>query len=204
MKGLLLFFAAVLLLGLSGCGDNDTQDQADQEVTPVETVETDDVAEVPPTTDIVYYRFSCADDAVPLPEGSITLLEGPPEEMLALVPENLVVDGQLDPAQSISAGLREVIACEGNEWTSEDLSIASVGLEEGHATVELDGSISGAGGIVLVATRMQILSTIFAEPSVQTATVTLNGECIANLGISHESEARAADYRFTREEVMAF
>lgn len=204
MKGLLLFFAAVLLLCLSGCGESDTQDQADQQDAPVETVETDEVAEVAPTSDIVYYRFSNADDVLPLPEGSITILEGEPEELLALVPEKITVDGQLDPVQSLSAALREVIACEGNKWTSEDLGIGNVSLEDGHAVVELDGTITGAGGIILVATRIQIVSTVFAEPSVQTATVTLNGECIANLGISHESEARAPDYRYIREEVVGF
>ena len=51
---------------------------------------------------------------------------------------------------------------------------------------------------------MQILMTVFAETSVQTAAVTLNGECIGNLGISHDSEARPADYAYTRTEIEAF
>ena len=91
-----------------------------------------------------------------------------------------------------------------NEWTSSDLEISNVTVDEGHAAVVMQGEIFGAGDIVLIASRMQILMTVFADASVYTATVTLNGECIGNLGISHESEARPADYVFTRAEVEAF
>ncbi len=57
---------------------------------------------------------------------------------------------------------------------------------------------------MLIASRMQILLTVFADASVQTATVTLNGVCIGNLGISHDSEIRPADYAYTRAEIEAF
>ncbi len=57
---------------------------------------------------------------------------------------------------------------------------------------------------MLIAFRMQILMTVFADASVHTATVTLNGECIGNLGISHESEAMPANYAYTRAEIEAF
>jgi hypothetical protein len=56
----------------------------------------------------------------------------------------------------------------------------------------------------MIAARMQILMTVFAEAAVQTATVTLNGKNIANLGISHESEAKPAGYAFSRGEIESY
>lgn len=46
--------------------------------------------------------------------------------------------------------------------------------------------------------------TVFANPSVQTATVTLNGDTIGNLGISNSMNAKPADYVFTRAEIETF
>ena len=68
----------------------------------------------------------------------------------------------------------------------------------------LEGEFFGAGGIVLIAARVQILLTVFTEASVQTATITLNGKNIANLGISHNSQIKPADYMYTRTEIETF
>ncbi len=87
---------------------------------------------------------------------------------------------------------------------SSDPAISEVTYDEGHADVVLQGEIPGAGDIVLIASRMQILMTVFTDASVQTATITLNGECIGNLGISHESEVMPADYVYARAEIEAF
>ncbi|MCJ7622841.1 MAG: hypothetical protein MUO76_05005 [Anaerolineaceae bacterium] len=68
----------------------------------------------------------------------------------------------------------------------------------------LEGEFFGAGDVVLIAAREQILLTVFTEASVQTATITLNGKNIANLGISHSSQAKPADYTYTRAEIETF
>ena len=57
---------------------------------------------------------------------------------------------------------------------------------------------------LLVAARMQILLTVFSNPSVQTATVTLNGDTIGNLGVSSSTDARPADYVYTRAEMELY
>jgi hypothetical protein len=46
--------------------------------------------------------------------------------------------------------------------------------------------------------------TVFAEPSVQTATFTINGKNIANLGISNSMDAEPEDYMYTRTAIEAF
>jgi hypothetical protein len=46
--------------------------------------------------------------------------------------------------------------------------------------------------------------TIFADPSVQSATVRLNEKNIANLGISNSLEVQPDDYAYTRDEIENF
>jgi len=91
-----------------------------------------------------------------------------------------------------------------NAWTSTDVGITSITFREGAANVVLEGEFFGAGEVVLIAARAQILLTVFAEASVQTATITLNGKNIANLGISQSSQATPADYTYTRAEIETF
>ena len=195
MKSALMTALAITMAFLAGCGEGETPDRVGRSTTPDSAAEPDTTGQASPATTVLYYRFAEADED-PLPEGSVTVLE----DMLVLVPEQVAVDGQLTPEQAISAALRVLTADQSNEWTSDDLRLRSVSLEDGHALVELEGSISGAGDIVLVAARMQILLTVFARPEVETATVTLDGECIGNLGASHESEIRPPGYRFARQE----
>jgi hypothetical protein len=57
---------------------------------------------------------------------------------------------------------------------------------------------------VLVAARMQILLTMFANPAVQSAAVTLNGDTIGNLGVSSSTDAKPADYVYTRAEMETY
>jgi hypothetical protein len=106
-----------------------------------------------------------------------------------------------DAAANIDSALRAVIDDPRNVWTGDDLRIASVTFSEGHAGVFLQGKILGAGDVVLVAARTQILMTVFAEDSVQTATITLDGESIGNLGINHSSQTQPADHVYTRAEI---
>ena len=125
-------------------------------------------------------------------------------DILILVPTSTGMICVGDPAANISEALRSMIIDPRNEWTSDDLEISEVTFDNGHAEVALQGEIFGAGDLVLIASRMQVLLTVFTDNSVQSATVTLNGECIGNLGISHDSEVRPADYAYTRAEIEAF
>ena len=61
----------------------------------------------------------------------------------------------------------------------------------------LQGEYFGVGDVTLIAARMQILMTIFANVSVKTAAVTLNG-------VSNSMDAKPADYIFTRYEIETF
>jgi hypothetical protein len=93
---------------------------------------------------------------------------------------------------------------ERNEWISSDLEILDVTFRDGHADIVLQGEYSGESDEVLNAARMQILLTVFANPSVQTATVTLNEDTIGNLGVSSSTDARPADYVYTRAEMETY
>ena len=68
----------------------------------------------------------------------------------------------------------------------------------------LQGEYFGVGDVTLIAASTQILMTVFANPSVQTATITLNGDTIGNLGISNSMNAKSVDYVFTRTEIETF
>jgi hypothetical protein len=115
---------------------------------------------------------------------------------------------KLTPSNDVAADLRSALQTmmsdPRNLWKGDQLTISNVTFNAGLANVALSGKITGVGDIVLVAARMQFLMTIFANASIQTAIVTLNGENIANLGISHSSEAKPAGFAFTRAEIQAF
>jgi hypothetical protein len=152
-----------------------------------------------PPVPIVYYYF-VAIKSNTIPAGSVVILP----DVLILGPTLSKIPRSLDPVTNISSALQAMINDPRNEWTSNDLGISSVAFRDGTANVVLHGKIFGAGDMVLIAAREQILLTVFAEDSVQTATITLNGESIANLGISHSSEAKPADYTYTRAEIETF
>ena len=91
-----------------------------------------------------------------------------------------------------------------NQWISTGVGITSITFREGAANVVLEGEYFGAGDVTLIAARDQILLTVFAEDAVQTATITLNGKNIANLGVSHSSQAKPENYAYTRAEIETF
>jgi hypothetical protein len=148
---------------------------------------------------LVYYYFApIASDT--FPAGSVEILP----TVLILSPTVSTIPRTADIATNIQAAVQAMMSDPRNDWTSPDLRISSVTFENTHATVVLNGQISGVGDIVLVAARMQFLLTVFTESTVQTATVTLNGDNIGNLGISHSSEAKPVDYAYTRAEIEGF
>lgn len=84
------------------------------------------------------------------------------------------------------------------------MTVANLVVANQKATVALQGEYFAPGDVVLIAARWQILLTLFAEPAIQSAVVTLNGTNIANLGVSHSSQAQPATYEFTRQMINAF
>jgi len=148
---------------------------------------------------IVYYTFWDKMDKTP-PEGSIVIL---PNELI-LSPTQLGTQYSADITTNLHSALNAVINDARNPWTSSSLDISDITINDGHADVVLQGDYFGTGDIVLIAARMQILLTIFADPSVQSASVTLNEKNIANLGISNSQEARPDNYSYTRNEIENF
>jgi hypothetical protein len=161
---------------------------------PVTATATENLAEP-----VIYYYF-VEDPESAIPEGSVVILP----DILILAPEVSDMEPGTDTAATIRSALEAVIKDKRNQWTNKSLIIDSVAFNHGHADVVLQGEIFGAGDVVMIAFREQILLTVFAEASVQTATITLNGGNIANLGISHIRQAKPADYTYTRTEIETF
>ena len=109
-----------------------------------------------------------------------------------------------DTAADLRTALEFVLKDERNGWISSDLEIVDVTFRDGHAGIGLQGEYSGESDDVLSAARMQILLTVFANPSVQTAIVTLNGDTIGNLGVSSSTNAKPVDYVYTRAEMETY
>ena len=155
------------------------------------------ITSVPASDRIIYYFF-------------VTIAEGaPPERSVVIMPDTYILAPALsnitygpDTAVDLKAALEAVLNDERNGWISSNLDIIEVVFDEGRADVVLQGEYFGVGDVTLIAARMQILMTLFANTSVQTATVTLNGDTIANMGVSRE--AKPANYVYTRAEVETF
>lgn len=109
-----------------------------------------------------------------------------------------------DTAADLRTALELVLQDERNWWTSSDLEIVDITFRNGHADIVLQGEYFGESDEVLGAASMQILLTVFANPSVQTAAVTLNGDTIGNLGVTSSTDARPADYVYTRAEMDTY
>ena len=179
-------------------------------VTPGEVEETVAVTSLPPSLPptvtavspgdrIVFYTF------VPLTEAAF------PEGSVVIMPEAYILAPQLsesavtpDTAADLRTALDYALNDARNGWKSTNLEIHEISFCEGHADIVLQGEYYGVGSVTLIAARMQLLLTIFANPAIETATVTLNGDTIGNLGVAHSLEAKAADYVFTRAEIEAY
>ena len=109
-----------------------------------------------------------------------------------------------DTAADLRTALELVLQDERNGWISRDLEIVDVTFRDGHADIVLQGEYSGESDEVLNAASLQILLTVFSNLSVQTAAVTLNGDTIGNLGVSSSTNARPADYVYTRAEMETY
>lgn len=83
-------------------------------------------------------------------------------------------------------------------WNADSVSIESLMIEDGLATIRLNGTISAVGGAILSAVPTQFYLTVFENPTIDSVLITLDGENIANLGISHDSQFQENDVVFTR------
>ena len=158
-----------------------------------------EVKSTPEPMPVIYYYFPA------IPSGTF------PAGSIVIIPDSLILSPALsnfvrsnDPATDLHLALQAAINDPRNPWAGNTIKIDLVSYTTGEATVLLSGDIYGVGDAVLIAARMQLLLTIFANQAVQTAAVSLNGDSIANLGISHSSQAQPADYLFTRSEIEKF
>jgi len=158
-----------------------------------------DVEKKEPAEQIVYYYFVDLAKNAP-PKGSVVIVQNE----LILAPTQSDISRRPDTATYIGTALQSMINDPRNVWTSTQVGITSVTFEEGVAHVVLDGEFFGAGDVILIAARMQILMTVFTDASVQSATVSINGKNIANLGISHLSEVKPDGFVYTRAEIETF
>ena len=147
---------------------------------------------------ITYYFVTI--EETPYPEGSVVIME----DTYILAPTISDIPFSDDTAADLKQALQAVLNDPRNGWESNNLEIVEVTFEGGHAEVVLQGDYFGVGDVTLIAARMQILLTLFANPTVQTASVTLNGDTIGNLGVSNSMWAKTVDYIFTRSEIDTF
>lgn len=164
-------------------------------VTPTPLLFTD--PSIPISERIIHYYFITSVENPP-PDGSIVVIS----YILAPTPSDKIYGS--DTAANIRVSLENVLHDERNGWTSTNLEIVDATFSDGHTNVILQGEYFGVGDVTLIAARMQILMTVFANPSVQTATITLNGDTIGNMGISNSLEAKPVGYIFTRSEIETF
>jgi hypothetical protein len=173
-------------------------DYADNSGRADETHEDDFSKEVysfPESKQIVFYHF----DRPPY-HGRVGAIRTPIFLFSAALDEPYISDTAAD----LRTALEFILQDERNEWVSSNLEIVDVTFRDGHAVMVLQGEYSGESDEALSAASIQILLTVFANPAVQTAVVTLNGDTIGNLGISSSTNARPADYVYTRAEMEAY
>lgn len=153
---------------------------------------------IPLSDRIVYYYFVTPAEN-PIPEGSVTI-----SSTYILAPTFSDITYSPDTVGNLRTALEIVLNDDRNSWISNKLKIADITFDGVRASVVLQGEYFGVGDVTLIAASMQILMTVFANPSIQTATITLNGDTIGNLGISNSMNAKPANYVFTRAEIEAF
>lgn len=190
---LAFFLVAIVLAACAGPGATPVP------ATPLPASSPTTGAILPASDKIVYYYFVDPRENPP-PAGSVVI--SPRAYILAPTPSALASGS--DPAADLRSALESALQDGRNGWISNKLGIIKLALDHGHADVVLEGEYFGVGDVTLVAARMQILMTLFANPAVQSAAVTFNGDTIGNLGISNSREALPADHVFTRAEIESF
>jgi hypothetical protein len=148
---------------------------------------------------IVYYYITSSDENIPQ-QGSVVIL---PDELI-LSPAVSDQTPSSDTVANIRTALESMISDLHNGPVVGNLIIPNVSFSDGHADIILQGDVFAAGDIVLIAVRTMILMTVFSNASIETTIVTLNGQNIANLGISYSGEAKPENYMYSRAEIETF
>jgi len=206
MKRFLILLAIVLALFIFACNLTRVPTTTPTELPATESASpkpanlpaTDGPSVLPPVP-IVYYYFVEIEAKSP-PAGSVVVFP----DIYILGPTLSDKARSPDTVTNISSALQAMLNDPRNQWISTGVGITSISFTEGAANVVLEGEYFGVGDVTLIAARDQILLTVFAEDAVQTATITLNGKNIANMGVSHSSQAKPEDYTYTRAEIKAF
>ena len=150
---------------------------------------------IPLSERIVYYYFVTPAEN-PSPEGRVG----------GLAPTYADETYTSDTAADLKTALEIILKDGRNHWRGNELEIANATFSNGHADVALQGKYFAMGdGVRCIASR-QILFTVFANPAVQTATVTLNGGLIGNLCFfgPPNTDDYLNDAVYTRAEIEKF
>lgn len=123
---------------------------------------------IPLSERIVYYHLVWAEQG-PVPDGTIRAVH-------LFAPAYTDETFSADTAADLRRAL-EIILHEDSRrvWDSTGLEIVDVTFRSGHTDVVIEGEYFAAGDAQPCAAGLQILMTVFANPSVQTANVTING-----------------------------
>lgn len=131
---------------------------------------------IPLSRRIVYY-YPVNPATNPVPEGTVWAVH-------LFAPAYTDETFTSDTAADVSRAL-EIILHEDSRriWGSSELEIVEVTFRDGHADVVIEGTFLAAGDAQPCAASLQILMTVFANPSVNNAAISLNGRSIAGLCI---------------------
>jgi hypothetical protein len=143
---------------------------------------------------ISYWRYFWLESGLPEDD----MIEVFPMVYLERVESDLVANA--DAAENIQIALQIIIDTpEDRIWETETMTIDDVRVEGSAATIVLNGDIMVFGGGVALGTEMQFALTVFEEPGIETALITLNGQNIANLVVDHPSQSQPDDFVYRRE-----
>jgi hypothetical protein len=160
---------------------------------------------IPLSERIVYYYFMEQREN-PIPKGTVSVYH-------RLAPPYADETYTSGTAADLRTALELVLRDERNVWIGEILEaeIVDVTFRNGHAQVRLQGEYFFTSArceplcyALLEDALTQILLTVFANPAVQTAAVSLNEDTIANLGIFRNRDAKPANYVFRRIEIEMY
>jgi hypothetical protein len=135
---------------------------------------------IPLSERIVYYYFVTPVETS-IPQGTVHAIH-------LLAPTYTDETYTSDTAADLRTALAIALHDGRNFWRGNKLDIVEVTFHNGHASVVLQGEYFGMGDAQLCAGSLQILLTLFANPSVQSAAVTLNGGPIGTLCLFREGD----------------
>ena len=155
---------------------------------------------IPLSERIVYYYVMWQPEN-PIPEGTVHAIH---PFAPAYTDETFTSDIAADLRRAL-----EIILHEDSRrvWYSSDLEIVDVTFGNAHTDVVLQGEYFAAGDAQPCAASLQILLTVFANPAVQTAAVTLNEHAIGGLCVFRAGDPpliQTVDDVYARAEIETY